>query len=146
MRSADGWCDGTWTSIGSTARASRSAGGAVTGAEAEGSRVIHTNHPLAGTDIDPGAPAELRAEGRVQDSEARLRVLEGQLPRDRTVRDAGPLADESVPVCMARVPGRPLRTFAAVSFQPSRYPPAGLRPGLPGTARWTEPGWSGGPS
>lgn len=109
-------------------------------------RLVHTNHPLASTDIDVAALRALREEGRIQDSEARFAFLDRHLDPDHgPVEAASLLADRTAPVCMDPVADGPLSTFASVSFtlnEPPGQPVPRFRPGPPGTAAWQEVRWT----
>ncbi|MFE4411299.1 C45 family autoproteolytic acyltransferase/hydolase [Streptomyces sp. NPDC056821] len=120
-----------------------SVGGVVSALAPGARRIVHTNHPLASTDIDPVALEELRTEGRLSDSEARLAFLARALrPEVSSAALERLLEDTTVPVCMSGRPGWPMRTFGTVSYALGLAPRARFRLGLPESAQWTEPAWS----
>ncbi|MBQ0825820.1 C45 family autoproteolytic acyltransferase/hydolase [Streptomyces tagetis] len=124
-----------------------SAGGVVPWLAPGAGRLVHTNHPLANTDVDPVALEELRAEGRIGDSRARLDFLERAMgPSEGTAGLERLLEDDTVPVCMSGRPGWPMRTFGTVAYELGAQVRARFRLGLPGRAAWIEPGWTTAPA
>src|SRR5690606_38632415 len=68
-----------------------SAGGAAESSPWGTPSLVHTNHPLASTDINERALAKLQERGRVANSEERLAFLDGW-------RKAGPRGDDVLPL------------------------------------------------
>ncbi|MFD7008450.1 C45 family autoproteolytic acyltransferase/hydolase [Rhodococcus jostii] len=105
--------------------------------------LLHTNHPLANSDLAPATERELEREGRITDSRVRLDFLEKRVAsvRDRAAAERL-LADRTAPLCVTPRPGRRTQTFGAVAFEFGTTPPtARFCLGLPDRQSWIEPGW-----
>nr|WP_271212916.1 C45 family peptidase [Rhodococcus wratislaviensis]GLK39734.1 hypothetical protein GCM10017611_66050 [Rhodococcus wratislaviensis] len=103
--------------------------------------LLHTNHPLANSDLDPDAQRELERQGRITDSRVRLAFLETHPVCDRGAAERL-LADRTAPLCVTPRQGRRTLTFGAVAFEFGTTPLAArFCLGLPDRQPWIEPGW-----
>jgi hypothetical protein len=114
-----------------------SAGGTAVSSRPAARTLLHTNHPLASTDVDPGSEERLRRQGRIADSERRQGFL---LAHADQVEGGGAakalLEDRSTPICVLPTADSTGMTFASVAFTLGDRVTAEFRLGLPETAGW----------
>jgi hypothetical protein len=114
-----------------------SAGGAAVSSPPGARTLLHTNHPLASTDVDPRLEARLGRQGLIANSERRqgfLAAHAGEL--DGVGAAKALLEDRSTPICVVPTPGRATITFASVAYTLGDRVTAEFRLGLPETAAW----------
>lgn len=100
-------------------------------------RMIHTNHPLGSTDIDPATLPVLESRGRVANSRIRYGVLEDVVGSIASAEDiVSLLSDPATPLCMTTTPLGTLQTFASVLYELGDTPSAQFCLGRPQTAAW----------
>jgi hypothetical protein len=114
-----------------------SAGAATVSSPPEARTLLHTNHPLASTDVDPGLEERLERRGLIANSQRR---------QDHLVAHAGEvdgvgaakalLEDRTTPICVVPTPSRATMTFASVAYTLGDRVTAEFRLGLPETATW----------
>jgi hypothetical protein len=112
-----------------------SAGGAALSSPASARTLLHTNHPLASTDVDPGLAAHLARQGNIANSELRHDFLVAHAGDVDGAGAAKALLEET-PLCVVPTPSRATMTFASVAFTLGDRVTAEFRLGLPETAGW----------
>jgi isopenicillin-N N-acyltransferase like protein len=121
-----------------------SAGGAAISSPPEARTLLHTNHPLASTDVDPELQAPLARRGPVANSERRQEFLAAHGGEVDGVGAAKALLeDRTTPICVVPTPARSTITFASVAFTLGDDVTAEFRLGLPETASWQTIAFSG---
>ncbi len=100
-------------------------------------RLLHTNHPLASTDIDATSLARLDTGGFTKSSANRLDWLEQRQGAIATTEDVQALFDDpDAPICMrARTHGG-ASTFASVLYVMTDRPGIRMRQGIAGGSAW----------
>jgi isopenicillin-N N-acyltransferase like protein len=114
-----------------------SAGGAALSCPPDARTLLHTNHPLASTDVDPHLEDRLERAGRIANSERRQGFLVAngdEVDGDEAAKEL--LEDRATPICVVPSPGRATQTFASVAFRLGSQVDAEFRLGLPETATW----------
>jgi hypothetical protein len=99
-----------------------------------GSRLCHTNHPLASSDLDPAVPSEGR-----EDSQVRLAAIESVADGVATGADCERvLADREAPLCVIPEPGKPWLTFGSIWAELGEAPRVRIAPGPPDRTAWLD--------
>ncbi|QRM57679.1 C45 family peptidase [Sinorhizobium sp. BG8] len=94
-----------------------SAGGVAVSEELAAGSLIHTNHPLASSDIDAMSQELLTARGRIANSQRRYQTLTERIGDIRNSDGIVELlSDQSTPLCMSATPNYSLQTFASMVF------------------------------
>jgi hypothetical protein len=100
---------------------------------------LHTNHPLASSDIEPELNALLEQRGRISFSKERLAVLENSIDAIENTEDVvGLLSSCELAICVKPTEHRSSQTFASVAYEFGRRPVAHFALGLPGNSEWNE--------
>jgi isopenicillin-N N-acyltransferase like protein len=103
----------------------------------EARTLLHTNHPLASTDVDPGLEARLEGQGRIANSERRQDFLVAHAGEVDGVAAAKALLDDrATPICVVPTRASATMTFGSVAFTLGDRVTAEFRLGLPETAGW----------
>jgi hypothetical protein len=114
-----------------------SAGGAAPSSPPAARTLLHTNHPLASADVDPGLEERLERQGLIANSERRQEFLVAHAGEvDGAHAAKALLEDRSTPICVLPTPSRATMTFGSVAFTLGDRVTAEFRLGLPGTAAW----------
>jgi isopenicillin-N N-acyltransferase like protein len=112
-----------------------SAGG-VRECAAGGEAIWHTNHPLAGGDVDPAGEGR---SGFSTNSAERFAFLSMRVPGARSREDLQAiLSDRSVPICKVPGPDGRQLTFGALVVELSNPPRAWIAPGPSDHTAWAE--------
>tara|TARA_R110002049_G_scaffold203654_1_gene374208 strand:+ start:2257 stop:3333 length:1077 start_codon:yes stop_codon:yes gene_type:complete len=102
-------------------------------------RLLHTNHPLASTDIDATALARLGSGGFTQSSSLRLAWLDRRQDSIASAGDIQALFDDAdAPLCMRAKTNGGSSTFATVHYTLGDRTSVRMRQGIAGSAAWQE--------
>ena len=121
-----------------------SAGGSAGLAPSPAGRLVHTNHPLASTDIDAEAEARLDKAGFNRSSHRRLDWLAERQAGLAGAEEVQALFDDAeAPLCLRAASHGGSSTFASVLYEMTASPRIRMRSGRPGGAGWREIGFAG---
>ena len=99
--------------------------------------LLHTNHPLVSRDINSRAKKIIKENGRIKNSEERLRFLTNQINKKMTEIDIIELlSDISTPLCAKPSQKHRSQTFGSILFKLSENVKIFYCLGMPGKVQW----------